>query len=209
MSDNATQMRATLEAWRGQGADRMDPVRFHVIQALARRAAGHAGETRQLLERKLSALIEAYADDLERGASSAAAECMPARGALGELAAALCGHAAMRRGDPAVPDPYPELPALDDFRKTWSRVRSQSQLRQSLGPAPANAGPLNSGRLVHRALTLMREVSPGYLQQFLSYTDTLSWLERMKDDGVVPSEDAPRVEADRKRPRSKPRKRRQ
>jgi hypothetical protein len=42
---------------------------------------------------------------------------------------------------------------------------------------PKNAGPLNSSSLVHRSLSLMREVSPEYLQHFLGYLDSLAWLE--------------------------------
>ena len=52
-------------------------------------------------------------------------------------------------------------------------------MRQSLEQVPGNAGPLNSSSLVHRSLSLMRELSPGYLQQFLSYVDALSWMEQM------------------------------
>ena len=74
---------------------------------------------------------------------------------------------------------YPELPALDYFREVWSKVRTEKQMRQSLEQVPGNAGPLNSSSLVHRALSLMREVSPGYLKQFLSYVDALSWMEQM------------------------------
>lgn len=72
---------------------------------------------------------------------------------------------------------YPELPAIDYFQKTWERLRTRRQLQTSQEQVPDNAGPLNSSSLVHRSLSLMREVSPGYLQHFLSYVDTLSWLE--------------------------------
>jgi len=52
-------------------------------------------------------------------------------------------------------------------------------VRQSQEQVHKNAGPLNSNQLVHRALSLMRELSPGYLQQFLSYTDALMWMEQI------------------------------
>lgn len=90
-------------------------------------------------------------------------------------------------------------PALADyFRDTWARVSVDRQLRDSQAGVPENAGPLNTNHLVHRSLSLMREVSPGYLEQFLSYVDALSWLEGMHAISLVPDRDAPRAPAPRK-----------
>jgi len=217
MSNSGTRARAILDAWREQDADRLNPIRFHFIEALERRAAGHDGETRRLLDDRLSALIEAYAGDLDIAASnvghadSATTPCAPARGALGGLVDHIANYAATRGDDLAAsdatpqPSTFPQLEALDEFRKTWSEVRTDSQVRQSLEQVPANAGPLNSGSLVHRSLTLMRELSPGYLQQFLSYVDTLSWMEQMSDGGALAAKDGPRAVSTRKRTRGKPR----
>ncbi|MFM0313398.1 DUF2894 domain-containing protein [Paraburkholderia nemoris] len=209
--------RTTLDAWRERGADRMDPIRFHFIEALDRRAAGHSGEARRLLDERLAKLIEAYAIDLERAASKAgdtdakASSGDPARGTLAGLIDYIASHAPVD-GDgltagSATPRPssYPELEALDYFRETWSKVRSEKQLRQSLKKAPGNAGPLNSSSLVHRSLSLMRELSPGYLQQFLSYVDALSWMEQMNGGGALPAKDAPRAASAKKNTRGKSR----
>ena len=90
-------------------------------------------------------------------------------------------------------------PALADyFRDTWARVSVDRQLRDSQAGVPENAGPLNTNQLVHRSLSLMREVSPGYLEQFLSYVDALSWLEGMHAISLVPDREAPRAPAPRK-----------
>ena len=209
--------RTTLDAWRERGADRMDPIRFHFIEALDRRAAGHSGEARRLLDEKLAKLIEVYAIDLERAESKAddtdakASSGDPARGTLAGLIDYIANHATAD-GDgltagSATPRPssYPELEALDYFRETWSKVRSEKQLRQSLKKAPGNAGPLNSSSLVHRSLSLMRELSPGYLQQFLSYVDALSWMEQMNGGGALPAKDAPRAASAKKNTRGKSR----
>ena len=209
--------RTTLDAWRERGADRMDPIRFHFIEALDRRAAGHSGEARRLLDEKLAKLIEVYAIDLERAESKAddadtkALPGEPARGTLAGLIDYIASHATAD-GDgltagSATPRPssYPELEALDYFRETWSKVRSEKQLRQSLKKAPGNAGPLNSSSLVHRSLSLMRELSPGYLQQFLSYVDALSWMEQMNGGGALPAKDAPRAASAKKNTRGKSR----
>ncbi|MDR6390703.1 DUF2894 domain-containing protein [Paraburkholderia phenoliruptrix] len=199
--------RAILDGWRARGADLADPLRFRFIDALERRAAGHSGEARRVLDEKLAALLEAYARKIEPGdredhehhsplraraaaaATDAVCEREPSQSALAELVGELQGAA--RRPPPGQPA-YPELPELDYFRETWARVRTDQQVRQSLQPAPGNAGPLNSSSLVHRSLSLMRELSPGYLKQFLSYVDALSWLEQV-GGGAPASKDPPRA----------------
>ena len=67
---------------------------------------------------------------------------------------------------------------LDYFRNTWARLSAEQRLTQSLAQTPDHAGPLNSHHLVHRSLTLMREVSPGYLHRFMSYVDALLWVDQ-------------------------------
>lgn len=217
MSNTGTRARAILDAWREQGADSLNPLRFHFIEALERRATGHDGEARRLLDERLSKLIEAYAGDLEIAASnveasdSATTPGAPARAALGGLIDHIANTVAARGDDPSAsdatlqPSAFPALEALDEFRKIWSGVRTGSQMRQSLEQVPANAGPLNSGSLVHRSLTLMRELSPGYLQQFLSYVDTLSWMEQMNDGGALGAKEGPRAVSTKKRARGKSR----
>lgn len=212
MSPSGTRARAMLEAWREQHADRLDPVRFHAMDALERRAANHEGDVRRLLDEKLAVLVDAYAGDLEKAAVSAGTTSSETsnRSAL----AGLIDHLAASRSsrdeafathNAAMPSAsYPTLETLDEFRKIWSAVRTGSQLRQSLEQVPENAGPLNSGALVHRSIGLMRELSPGYLQEFLSYIDALSWIELI-NGSVLPASDAPRAPGTRKRSKAKPR----
>ncbi|SDG37712.1 DUF2894 domain-containing protein [Paraburkholderia phenazinium] len=203
-------VRAQLDAWRERGADRLDPVRFRFIEALDRRAAGHSGEVRRLLDGRLSELLAVYADDLGRAAlgvgesDNTDATPEPARESLAGLNDYIANHRARasasmvgegRTAGHALPRPhsYPELEALEYFREVWSRFRTGRQLQQSLEQVPGNAGPLNSSSLVHRSLSLMRELSPGYLQQFLSYVDALSWMEQMNSGDVPTGKDAPRT----------------
>ncbi|WOD17268.1 DUF2894 domain-containing protein [Paraburkholderia kirstenboschensis] len=196
--------RATLDAWRESGADRLDPLRFAFIDALERRAAAHTGAARHVLDEKLAVLLETYARKVGHAAATAghaSSANEPARGALAELVGYMQNEPRHREGDRA---PYPELLALDYFRETWAKVRTEKQLRQSLQPAPGNAGPLNSSSLVHRSLSLMRELSPGYLKQFLSYVDALSWMEQLSG-GAPASKDAPRAGAAAKGTRNKAR----
>jgi hypothetical protein len=215
VSGKQTQARTKLDAWREQGADRMDRVRFHRIDALERRAAGHDGDVRRLLDDRLSGLIREYAADLESVAANdvAAASGESTRGAIGGLIDYLAQQSAVRDRELAVDasasrPAFPQLGALDEFRAIWTKLRAEAQLRQSLQQASTDAGPLNSGRLVHRSLTLMRELSPGYLQQFLAYVDALNWVEQMSGDGVTQLDDALRTGGSgSKRGRDKPRRR--
>ena len=214
MSHSDISARAMLDAWREGRADRLDPIRFHFMDALAARAASHEGEVRRILEDRLSQCVDAYARDLQQAAGGmrhGAAQATPEGGALGELADYIAHRSAARDQELSahnIESPsasYPTLAALDDFKKLWTRVRAGSQLRQSLEQVPENAGPLNSGALVHRSIALMRELSPGYLEQFLSYVDALSWLEQINNAVAPQAKDAPRAPAAKKRTRSKSR----
>lgn len=205
MTHDATPARAQLDAWREQHADRLDPVRFHRIDALERRAAAFDGDARRLLDARLATLLDDYAqivaraDDAPAAREATMADAVPrapTRGALAALAERLARDAqADRRGiDPAL---------IDYFRATWSKVRTEKQYRQSLDQVPRNAGPLNSNSLVHRSLSVMRELSPAYLQQFLSYVDALAWLEDLAGGGAQPDKEAPRAKTAKKGARGK------
>ena len=209
MTDVVTRAQTLLDTWRTQHADRIDAVRFHFIEALERRAREQTGTVRKLLDNKLSSLLDAYTHDVAKAASSnTTATEPPARGPLGELVDQLTRQAATRDGrvqpsadaDEAVS--LPPLEALDEFQQIWSQVRTQSQVRQSMEQAPTNAGPLNSSALVHRSIALMRDLSPGYLQQFLAYIDDLAWLEQLGASSGPVIKDAP-APAAKKRSRRK------
>jgi hypothetical protein len=128
------------------------------------------------------------------------------RGPLAELLDHLAAHTPALVGERAAAGdgvdiaghPVTELKTLRYFRSTWTRLSAQQRLTQSLAQVPANAGPLNSHHLVHRALTLMRDASPQYLDRFISYVDALLWLDRASGAGVLERKDGPRSEGERK-----------
>jgi DUF2894 family protein len=171
-------VRATLERWRDAGADRIDPLRFATIEALARRIAERPldGEFQCALDARLAALIAGYERDIKRKRESGPIRFeRPAsqteHSARGTSLAALT--ASLSRRDDRT-DTLADT--LRYFDTVWSKLSAGRQLRQSFAQVPGNAGPLNSSRLVHRALSLMNELSPEYLQNFLSYVETLSAL---------------------------------
>lgn len=187
---------ATLAHWRAQGADRHDPVGFHVIEAMLRRSANQHGATRQWLAQRIARRVRAYHEALDRASSPAsgpapvpasAPAAAPLTGALAGLAARLGQAAGLApatarpAGDAAGPPPAAPArsrQALDDMRRTWARLDAERRLAQALAQAPANAGPLNSQQLVLRSLLRMREISPAYLERFVTHVDALMWLER-------------------------------
>jgi hypothetical protein len=83
--------------------------------------------------------------------------------------------------------PRSELKTIRNFRNTWAKLSVDKQVAQALEQAPKNAGPINSHMLVLRSLALMRDISPDYLNRFMSYADTLLCLDQgEKEKPVAP-----------------------
>jgi hypothetical protein len=204
---------------RARDAHERDPVRFRVAEGLARRAAAHAGAARQVIDARVAAIVQALSELPATDAPAPIAAPAAGRGAL----AALVAHAARQRGaSPApasVPAPAPrastsrpvappavtgaaaDATTLQFFKRTWSRLSADQRLAQSRAALPDNAGPLNSQHLVHRALVLMRELSPQYLEQFVGYIDALQWLEQANE---AATQELTAARAAQARPRSMP-----
>ncbi len=151
----------------------MSPVQRLFIEALTRRASAQTGEVRRLLDARLAALMAERS--IVAGPPAAAPAARP-QGALGALAREL----ARGREPEGAGIAQRELPTLRRFRATWTRLSAEDRLRQVLAQVPPQAGPLNSHHLVHRALVLMQDTSPEYLQHFVPYVDALLALDRMQ-----------------------------
>lgn len=76
----------------------------------------------------------------------------------------------------------PELKTIRNFRNTWSKLSVDKQVNQALKQGPMNAGPINSHMLVLRSLAAMRDISPDYLNRFMSYADTLLRLDQREKE---------------------------
>lgn len=188
---------ALLDALRTSGAAELDPVRFAYLAALARRAAAQPAAIRQSLHAKISAAADELASRPPpppsgtdpTGAASPLADLLAYIGgqahAQPEAAQAATDNPAVNRKNrpktsSAATDRRPSGPELKSvayFRDEWSKLSAEQQLTQTLAQAPANAGPMNSQHLVLRSLQVMRDISPDYLQGFMSYIDTLIWLD--------------------------------
>jgi hypothetical protein len=216
---------AALEACRASGAAQADPVAFTVIEALARRASAQHGEAREWLMRRVDALLARHAAVPPAAASAAPSEPAARRGGLGALSelidrlgrlSASPGQTlSSPAGSPRQTDaprsaslsamaPPASLRSVTAFKGTWTRLRADQRLREALAQVPAMAGPLNSSHLVNRALQTMRDVSPEYLDAFMSHIDTLLWLEQASGTGdLTPARATPTEPKRRAAPRSR------
>ena len=197
-----------LDAWRARGEHRADPVRFRFIEAMARRAAGHQGDARRILDERVAALLAAYREKLEekqRAVAGMKQEPALRSGPLAQLVEHIARQSPLQAEGPAATGvaPAPELKTLRYFRSTWSRLSADRRLTQSLAKVPDNAGPLNSHHLVHRSLKLMHELSPEYLNRFMSYVDTLLWVDQVNGSNAPAAANTPRVESKKKTSRGK------
>jgi hypothetical protein len=174
--------------------DTASAIRAQLIAAMQRRGANLDGEARRALEARLAELRSREPGVPAPEPGAVADPTQPS--ALRQLLDAL------ERKAPSGRAAYPEVPALAEFRKLWSTLRADSQLRQSVAHAPSDAGPLNSAALASRAIALMHELSPGYLRSFIAYVDDLAWLERLGSPAPAATSAAPRKRAPRKRPSS-------
>lgn len=169
-----------------------DPVQLHALESLARRLPGAPEPVRRVLEGRLDAALTA----LESRGHAAPPPPAPAQAArrpaspspLAELtrhlrqarqqAQAAQPEDALAPGAADGPEAAQELASVRRFRQTWQRFAAEDRVLQAVGRAPANAGPLNSHRLVLHALERLRSLSPHYLNRFVSQVETLQWLEQ-------------------------------
>ena len=131
---------------------------------------------------------------------------LQARGTEGPLTALLAHISALSTDEqnstpanPSAANAPGELKSMRYFRSTWSTLSVDRQLSHSLAQAPENAGPLNSHFLVLQSLTLMRDIAPEYLKQFMSYVDALLWLEQADSSRNPAPKNATRGEREKKR----------
>jgi len=200
-ASDADNLQARLDALHASGADRHDPIRFAYLAALARRAVSQPEAIRQPLIAKITALADELAARQAAPPAEIAEEADDKSSPLANLLAYIGRQAHQQpetsqstsRPRPAPAPPRtgtrqgPELKSVAYFRNTWSKLSTEQQLTQTLAQAPENAGPMNSQHLVLRSLQVMRDISPDYLQGFMSYIDALIWLDHADPGRPSPS----------------------
>ena len=195
-----------LDALRANGVAERAPVRFAYLEALARRAAAQPPAIRLSLNARISAAASelaarpapATSEIAKKSTASPLAELLAyisqhahepptateTANLQGDLKPGSLQGAAKQPFEQDSQSPSagrsgqgPELKSVAYFRNEWSKLSTEQQLTQTLAQAPENAGPMNSQHLVLRSLERMRDIAPDYLQGFMSYIDTLIWLE--------------------------------
>jgi hypothetical protein len=188
----------TLESLRLDGAQRSHPVEFRYLEALHARMQAQPQAVQRILEKRLSVAVTRF-DMRFRQSTGSRPSGNKSGGGVPKPAASVNPLAALNRyirdvsregpdtpqqGDMAGPA---ELKSVRQFRQAWSRIRAEDKVDQALRQVPANAGPLNSHRLVIRTLSLMRDLSPEYLQRFVAQVETMMVLDSTSLKPATPS----------------------
>ncbi len=180
MSESPT---CSLDALRRAGAARLDPVRFHYLEVLSRRVGEASGDVQRVLQGKLDQALADYGERFTQAPKTEQAEDL---GMLSSAALRQLNQYIEQRlrstgeaGLPGHDEVGGEIKSARRFRATWSRIAAEKQVNDAFGRGPENAGPLNAHMLVLHSLRLMRDLSPHYLQQFLSQVDSLLWLDQV------------------------------
>jgi hypothetical protein len=172
-SSGAPSLLARLEALRQTG-ERLDPVRLHYLKLLSQRITTAPDAVQRVLEGKLDAALTELAQRLAKTQPASSDDETPR--AATPLTA--LNHYLRGLKPPGDSEARTDLASVRRFRETWQRITAEDQVAEAVERCPANAGPLNSHRLVLRTLALLRDLSPDYLRRFLSQVETLQWLEQ-------------------------------
>jgi hypothetical protein len=71
------------------------------------------------------------------------------------------------------------LKASQTMRVHQQRRAAEKRIELAIAEGPESPGPLNPQMLAIKALTIMRDISPQYLNRYVSYLDTLFWVEQL------------------------------
>lgn len=188
MSEVTPEAPLTLASLQQVGADRLDPMRWQQLQALARRLPSQPEPVRQLLHARLQEGLQALAQRVQTQSAHIGVDtnlALPSKAASESPLRSLTTYLESLRTQDApsglevdAVDPA-QMKSVRRFSEAWSKIAVQQQLDRAIGRAPEQAGPLNSHRLMLRSLTLMRDLSPDYLRRFLAQMETLLWLDQV------------------------------
>lgn len=189
----------TLESLRAQGLHLREPLRFSYLEALSRRIPAQPPQVQRILQQRLQQAIGAcLSPAVSPSAASASTDSAPQPSP--SPLALLNRHIQERQSQSPVPhddidaawgeaaDPRaPQtLKSVRAFGSVWSKMATQQQVQQALQRGPDNAGPLNSHRLILRALSLMQDLSGAHLHRYLAQVDTLLWLDQANKLNALP-----------------------
>jgi hypothetical protein len=165
-----------LESLRSECAWRLDPARFHYLEALSRRLPSQTEPVRRLLQDKLQVALADYA---RRFAQEQQVQGVPP---LAEKAGFPANRASpLAQLNQSIRREPDELESVRRFRQAWSSNQIQDKVEQAVSRKPVNAGPLNSHLLVLHSLAMLGELSDDYLRRFLVQVESLQWLDQASE----------------------------
>ena len=182
-----------------------DPVRLRYIESLLLKAEKRGGKLGDILKEKVKTAIANYReqypdkalnetqslkpnsplrelnqllDDMRQGEDDPRAA--PLEAALRQQELELANNISQQAqpGQENLPARREELKAARRFHSAMVELNADKVVTQALEEIPDACGPLNPQRLATRSLETMRDLSPHYLSRFVSYIDTLFWLEQ-------------------------------
>jgi len=184
-----------LNALRASGAAQRDAVGWHYIETLARRTQAQSGPAQHLLQTKLRKELQRFEKRLN---TNARPQPLVPKTLQPSPMTTLLQHMRPQNASTisgktlGLPT---ENPRFHQFKKQLSQISVQKQVTQAIAQAPHNAGPINSHMLVLRSLGLMRNISPDYLNRFMTHVDTLLCLEEAGKGKLTPKKAAPSAKA--------------
>lgn len=182
-----------------------DPARLRYIESLLLKAQQRGGKVGDILEKKAKVALSAYREKnstapattpfsdastrslrelnqvlegLRQGEDDPRAAPLEAALRQQELDLAVNIEQQAQAGESALPARREELKAARRFHSAMVELNADKVVTQALAEVPEACGPLNPQRLATRSLETMRDLSPHYLSRFVSYIDTLFWLEQ-------------------------------
>ena len=184
--------------WAAEAAQ-LDPVGWHYIQVLAERTRTQTGLAQVLLQAKLSSALAQLQARLAAQKKQHTQHIQHTRHTPSPLSALLRDMAAPSADRPLSPGGHGRMdkPHIVQFRQQLGKISVQKQVTQAIAQAPQNAGPINSHMLVLRSLSLMRDLSPDYLNRFMGYVDTLLFLDMPQTVKATPKKAVPASKSER------------
>ena len=185
-------------AWAAEAAQ-LDPVGWHYIQVLAERTRTQTGPVQVQLQAKLNSALAQLQARLAAQKKPHIPHIQPTRHAPSPLSALLRDMSAPSAERPLSPGGHGRMdnPRVAQFRQQLGKMRVQKKVTQAIAQAPQNAGPINSHMLVLRSLSLMRDLSPDYLNRFMGYVDTLLFLDMPQTVKATPKKAMPASKSER------------
>ena len=175
-----------LQTLKEAGAAHVDAVGWHYIETLAARTRAQTGAAQRLLQGKLQRALS----DMQQRISTAPqprpqAKAQTPPSPMAQLLKDMTPVAPAASTASLTPRST-ESPRVRQFRRQLRKISVQKQVSRAMAQAPLNAGPINSHMLVVRALGLMRDISPDYLNRFMAQVDTLLCLEDAEKARLAP-----------------------